>query len=268
MTVIALRRAVARPPFRLGLAFAVLVLGAAFAGAAVVYYGHRFAYTRVCPPIAPVSCVPGVGYFVPGWVGPTALGISLLGVALAAGVLVTAGRTPVWPPSPLRLAAAALVLGVGLGGAAILHFHSQFESCPYRYTAGVVCSGPMHPEWFRGLVQVSQPALVFGPAALAVGLLGAAGAVLVLLTKRWRLTTALLILGVALLTAAVLQAVGYPSGYYNCAFPAHGGLVSRPDCLYVDGRPWVDPASVAFCVLGVVGAAGVLLTRRRRSTPA
>ena len=267
MTVVALRQAVARPPFRLGLAFAVVVLGAAFAGAAVVYYGHRFAYSHGCPPNAPVTCAPGVDYFVPSWVGPTVVGISLLGLALAAGVLVAAGRTSYWPPSALRLAAAVLVFGVGLGGAAILHFHSQLESCPYRHSGGVVCSGPLDAGWFHGLVQVSQPALVFGPAALAVGLLGAAGAVLVLLTNRGRLTTALLILCAALLSAAILQAVGYPSGYLSCARPAHVALPSRPDCLHVDGRPWVDPLSLALCVLGVAGAVGVLLTRRRRSTP-
>lgn len=264
MTGIALRRAVARPPFRLGLASAVLVLGAAFVGAAAVYFDHRFAYTRECLPNASVPCTPGVSYLVPGWVGPTVLGICMLGVALAAGILVTAGRTPFWPPSPLRLAAAGLVLGLGLAGAAVMHFHSHFESCPFKYTAGAVCSGPLHPDWFHGLVPVSQPALVLGPAALAVGLLGAAGAVLVLLTNHWRLTTSLLTLGAALLSAAILQAIGYPSGYFTCGFPAHGGLPGRPDCLHIEGRPWVDPASLALILLGVAAAASVQLTRRRR----
>jgi hypothetical protein len=73
----------------LRLAVAVLVVGAAFAGAAVVY-GHRVASSE-----RPVSCAPAGPYYIrPGWVGPTALGMSLLGVALAAGVLVTARRTP------------------------------------------------------------------------------------------------------------------------------------------------------------------------------
>jgi hypothetical protein len=268
MTVVALRQAVARPPFRLGLAFAVLVLGAAFAGAAVVYYGHRYAYRQGCPSDDFLTCSPRVGYYVPGWVIPTALGICLLGVALAAGVLVTAGRTLSWPPSRGRLVASVLFFGVGLGGAAILRFHGQFESCPFRYAGGAVCSGPVHPGWFHGLVQVSQPALVLGPAALAVGFLGAAGAALVLLTNRWRLTTALLILGAGILGAAILQAVGYPSGYVNCAFPAHGVGPGRPDCLHVAGHPWVDPVSLALCVVGVAGAAGLLLMHRRRRTPA
>lgn len=89
-----------------------------------------------------------------------------------------------------------------------------------------------------------------------------------LLTNRPRLTTALLLLGGALVAAAILQAVGYPGGYYNCALSAHGGRVGRPDCLHVGGRPWVDPASLALCAIGVAGAAAVLLRRRRRSRPA
>jgi hypothetical protein len=93
MSGIALRHAAfVQLPRWLRLAVAVLVLGAALAAA--VIYSHRVAYgSHGCPPNAPVSCVPGPYHIRPGWVGPTALGIALLGVALAVGVLVTARRT-------------------------------------------------------------------------------------------------------------------------------------------------------------------------------
>ncbi len=73
---------------------AVLVLAAAFGGAAVVY-GHRVAAGfHGCPPNAPISCAPGAIYVRPGWVAPTALGIAVVGIALALGVVTTARRNP------------------------------------------------------------------------------------------------------------------------------------------------------------------------------
>lgn len=81
-----------RPLPRLGLsAAAVVILGAALAGAIALYghrvprYGHRaIARHRYCGPTFPTpQCFERRR---PGWVGPTALGIVLLGLS-GAGVL-------------------------------------------------------------------------------------------------------------------------------------------------------------------------------------
>lgn len=82
---------------RLRLATALVILGAALTVATVVYYDPRaqlISYT--CLPNGGASCTPHLGYngSKPGWVGPTALSIALLGIALAAGILLTARRTP------------------------------------------------------------------------------------------------------------------------------------------------------------------------------
>jgi hypothetical protein len=125
------------------------------------------------------------------------------------------------------------------------------------------CSGPLQAGWFGGLVHFDDPAAVFHPAALAVGLLGAAGAAFVLLTARRPPANAALVLGAALLSAAILQVVGYPGGYVTCNSHYAGFRAGRPDCVQVEGRRWVDPAALALCLLGVAGAAGVLVTARR-----
>ena len=75
--------ALASPPPRWRLAAAVLILGAEFAGAALLHW-HQFVYS--CTPQSLVLC----RYTKkPGWVDPTALAICLFGVAGAAGVLLT-----------------------------------------------------------------------------------------------------------------------------------------------------------------------------------
>ena len=85
---LALHRVALRSPLpRWRLAAAVLILGAAFAGAALLHW-HQFVYS--CPPDSLVLC----GYTKkPGWVDPTALAICLFGVAGCAGVLLTARRS-------------------------------------------------------------------------------------------------------------------------------------------------------------------------------
>jgi hypothetical protein len=85
---------------RVRVATAAVILGAAFGGAAVVYAHYRYAFLRchmepsgfnhLPVPLPTFSCVPRITYYRAGWVSPTALGIVLVGVALAAGVLVTA----------------------------------------------------------------------------------------------------------------------------------------------------------------------------------
>jgi len=183
---------------------------------------------------------------------PWALALCSLGFAGAAAVLLT----------PRRRAVAVLVLGVALAGAAILYFQNQLVSknCPHPVSA---CSGPLQAGWFGGLVHFDDPAEVFHPAAFAVGLLGAAGAAFVLLTARRPPANAALVLGAALLSAAILQVVGYPGGYVTCNSYYAGFRAGRPDCVQVEGRRWVDPAALALCLLGVAGAAGALVTARR-----
>lgn len=86
-----------RPLPRLGLTAAALILGAALAGAIVLYghraspYSHR-ALARYCQ-----FSLPSPQCFErrrPGWVAPAALGTILLGVAGAAGALGEIGETP------------------------------------------------------------------------------------------------------------------------------------------------------------------------------
>jgi integral membrane sensor domain MASE1 len=73
---------------RIRLAVAVLILGAAFAGAAILYW-HRFEHS-CAPPDSLVLCR---SLRKPGWVDPTALAICLLGVVGASEVLLTARRS-------------------------------------------------------------------------------------------------------------------------------------------------------------------------------
>jgi hypothetical protein len=79
---------------------------------------------------------------------------------------------------------------------------------------------------------------------------------------RLRLAVAALVLGAALAGAVilhghrVLHVYGgcYPGG--NCLIPVT--RLVRPD--------WVDPLALGICLLGLAGAAGILLATRRRST--
>jgi hypothetical protein len=73
---------------RIRLAVAVLILGAAFAGAAILYW-HQFEHS-CSPPDLLVLCR---SLRKPGWVDPTAFAICLVGVAGAAGVLQAARRS-------------------------------------------------------------------------------------------------------------------------------------------------------------------------------
>jgi hypothetical protein len=95
------------PPRRLRVVAAVLVLGAAVAGA-VTLYSHRF---------LALDCGQGICsrpdeiVVKPGWVGPTALALCLLGVAAAVGLLTLR----------LRLATALLILGAALSVATVIY---------------------------------------------------------------------------------------------------------------------------------------------------
>jgi len=74
------------PRLRLGavVAAAALILAASLAGAAALHW-HQFVY--YCSPPSAVQC----RYIrTPGWANPAALGICLVGLAVAAGVLAIA----------------------------------------------------------------------------------------------------------------------------------------------------------------------------------
>jgi hypothetical protein len=93
MKTLALHPPPLRPLPRLRLATAALILVAALVGA-LILHGHRVAH--VYP-----RCTAGFGFGIypcvvqrrPGWVEPTTLGIALLGLAGAAGVLVAPRRS-------------------------------------------------------------------------------------------------------------------------------------------------------------------------------
>jgi hypothetical protein len=241
-------------------AIAVVIFGATLAGATVLHGIHA------SPPTCPRGsiCAWGTGpepfsrypaYPRQGWGDPIALAVCFLGFAGAAAVLLTTRRR----------VAAVLVLGAAGAAATILYFQHELVSKDCPYPLGV-CSGPLGAGWFGGLVRFNEPAEVFHPAALAVGLLGVAGAAFVLLAARRPFANAVLILGAVLLSAAILQVVGYPGGYFTCNSYFAGvdsRLPARPDCVQVEGRRWVDPATLALCVLGVAGAAVAGLTARR-----
>jgi hypothetical protein len=249
------------------LAVAIAIVGSTLAGAAILHGIH--ASSPVCP--RGFICAWGTGrepfsrhpiYPRPGWGDRIALAVCFLGFAGAAAVLLTSRRRAV----------AALVLGSALAAATILYFQDQLVSqdCP-RYPQSPdhlsPCIGPLQATWFGGLVHFNAAYFAFFHwAALAVVLLGIAGAAVVLLTARGPLAKAALILGAVLICAATLQVVGYPGGYVACDFftspRAPGGHIGRPDCVQVQGRRWVDPASLALCVLAVAGAARVLVTAR------
>lgn len=73
---------------------ALLVLGAALAGAAILH-AHRVLHTYGCaatPTNVPHSCLYISRLEKPGWADPLALGISLFGLAAAAGTLAATRR--------------------------------------------------------------------------------------------------------------------------------------------------------------------------------
>jgi integral membrane sensor domain MASE1 len=89
MTGLALRHvAPIRPLPSWRLALAVLILGAALAGAATLYW-HQFV-SSCAPPDLLVLCR---STRKPGWVDPVSVAICLLGVVAAAGVLMTPRRS-------------------------------------------------------------------------------------------------------------------------------------------------------------------------------
>ena len=170
MTEFGQRHAAFLQPFpRLRLAAAALILGAALTGADILH-GHRVLQEYPCPPSG--KCEWFAHLVRPGWVDPVALGICLLGLAAAVGVLA--------PLRPfLRLTATALVLGAAVAGAVVLSGHRVVgaeHSC--LQTAGDACFYHPRPGWV-------VPSMV---GLFVLGLAGASG--ILVATRRRGLTGA------------------------------------------------------------------------------
>jgi hypothetical protein len=198
-------------------------------------------------PAPPYTCLPIIGS---GQASPSTYLYFALGCAVVGACLFVLARRIwracaalhagiVWPVPRSRLAAAVLIVGATLGGAAVLHgLQGGPPVCPH----GFICAwgtgarpGPFHPRhaWADS-------------AALGIFMLGLAGALAVLLTPR-RLAAAVLVLGAGLASAAALRVYPLPP-------------VWEPDAFSY--WLWVGPATLGLFLLGVAGAAAVLITAR------
>lgn len=167
------------------------------------------------------------------------------------------------PLSRARIAAAALTLGAAVAGAVALHVVEHGSAiCDVR--------GPV-PAQFGSCLQVPRAGWV-DPVALGILGVGVLASAAVLLTAGRRFPRpsgpvgAALVLGVALLGAAILYVVGDPGGHVDCR-TNFIGVDQGHECLgavRVLGPAWVDPAVLGIVLLGAFGARGVLLTARRR----
>jgi hypothetical protein len=218
------------------LAAAGLMLGAALAGAAVLH--------AIVDPNRQILC-PGDGnpqracLIVPGhhWVNPVALGVSLLGLAAAVGVLLS--------PRVRRLSGAAAIIGVG--AAAVVWVAT------YRQAVPVVGAGV--PAYHRSPVWTTPEAALIAFAAVALALA-------VLLRRRplsrWGLGVAVLILGVAA-TGAAVHVLGNPAVACNIRGGPPGFANSPLLCLRTAGPGWMNATALALCVLAAVGSTAMLV---------
>ena len=158
------RAALLRPTSSGRLAAAVWVLGAAIAGAGILH-GHRVREPYPCSPFA-FKCEPFSHLVRPGWVDPVALGICLLGLAAAVGVL---GRRRPF----LTLLAPVLVLAATVGGAVALSRHRVVGAAHDCLGAPAVADCFSHPR--PGWVVPTMVGLVLLGLAGASGILAQAG---------------------------------------------------------------------------------------------
>jgi hypothetical protein len=223
---------------------AALIFGGALTVAAVLHAVVDPNQQIVCPhgrnPHAECLIVPGHG-----WANPVALGIALLGVAAASGVLLAVLLRPVH----CRIVAAAAIVGVGV---ALVVWVAAYRA---------VVSGGL-----AGSPPVFYPTPAWTAADAALIALAAVGVALVVLRRhrpmtRLRLVGVVLVLGVALAGAAVPHVVRDPGGSFGC-FSVPAGFTGSCHML---GPQWVDPAMLALCALAAAVAAGLLVTSRRRA---
>lgn len=233
-----------RPWSRLAAAFVFI---AALAGAAVLRAVVDPHQEIKCPPLVnnpQAACLIVPGH---GWVNATAVAVAAAGAIAASGLLLT----PLLQPRRRRVAAAVTILGL-VGTVALW-------VATFRRPVPVVVS----PGHYPGARVSPSPAWAVAEATLiGVAVVGAALAVL------WRrraltpllLAVVVLILGLALVGGLIPHVVAVPGGRIECD---PGGPPGR-GCGLVAVRRWVEPAALALCALGAAGAAGLLLTRRRR----
>jgi hypothetical protein len=163
MTEFGQRRAALVPPLpRLRLAAAALVLGAALAGAAFLH-GHR-AFQYFCPPHThPSGTHSGECFSVhlvrPGWVDPLALGICLLGLAAAAGLL-----------RPSRLVAAALIVGAATVAVVLVATYQTLTPEALVWLYGLPPAGPA-PELYASPTWTIPVAALVGTTAIGAAAL-------------------------------------------------------------------------------------------------
>jgi hypothetical protein len=218
------------------LATAGLMLGAALAAAALLHETVDPNREIHCPrggnPQRACTLVPGHG-----WVDPVALGISLLGLAAAVGLLLS--------PRLRRLAGAAAILGAG--AAAVVWVAASPKPVDPHFVAPVFPP----PGW-----TTAQAVLI---AVTAVGV-----ALAVLLPRplsRFGLVTAGLALGAALAGASVPHLVRDPGGYCSSMIPP-GGFRG---CLHVLGPAWIEPTALALCASAAAVTALLLLVQAATS---
>lgn len=232
---------------------AALIFGVALTGAAALHAVVDPNQQIKCPrfirhPLG-ASCLIVPGH---GWVNPAALGIALFGVAAASGVLLAALLRPL----RRRIAAAVTILA---GGAAAVVWVAAYREIVPTVGAGGFASAP--PVFYPSPAWTAADAALISVAAVGVGL------VVLLrhqLMTRLRLAGVVLVLGVTLAGAAIPHVVRNPGGLFDCDVRLPPGFSGRCPYLVGSDSQWVDPTALALCALGAVGAAGVVVARRRR----
>lgn len=238
-----------REPTRARLAAAGLVLGAAVGGAAVLHTVVNPNREIKCPPPsvalgAPCVIVPGHG-----WVNPATLGIALLGVAAASGLLLATLRGSL----RRRLVGALAIAGVGAGLVVwVVTYREVVPADRYDPTAGSVAA-------HRPLAWTAADAALIGIAALGVALAVFQRARPL---TRLRLAGVVCVLGLAFAGAALPHLARDAGRFRECLIRAP----SADACIHLLGPGWLNPAALAPCALAAAGASGMLgATRRRRS---
>ena len=229
----------------LRLAAAGLLLGAGLVGAAVLHAVVDPDQQILCPhgrnPQAACLIVPGHG-----WVNPAALGIALLGIVAAFGVLLAA----VLGSFQRRFVASVAIVGVGAALVVwVATYREAVSTDPYDPTAPSVA---VH----RSLAWTAADGALIGIAALGVALAVFQRARPL---TRLRIAGVVLVLGLAFAGATLPHFVRDSGAFLACTYRAP----VADECIHLLGPRWLDSAALALCALAAAGAAGVLVTARR-----
>jgi hypothetical protein len=209
------------------------MLGASLAAAAILHSVVDPHQQIQCPPHprrpqAACLIVPGHG-----WVNPVALGMALLGVAAAAGLLLMA----LVRPAHFRLVCAAASL---VAGAAVVVWVATSAK-------------PVDPQF---VTPVFPPPRWTAAEAVLLAVTAVGVALAILLPRplsRWGLAAAGLVFGAALAGASVPHLVHDPGGYCSSMVP-----YGFRGCAHGLGPSWVEPTVLALCALAAAGAAVML----------